>query len=156
MIKRIFGLMRKQGRILPAASITSGEAGYTLVELLVVLVILVLLATFVTPRVIGYLSSSRTKAARIQIQSLSTVVEAFATDVGRYPTTDEGLDALVKRPAALSQWHGPYINADTVPLDPWDRPYFYRSPGKKKSFDIYSLGQDGKEGGDGEDADVSN
>ena len=139
-----------------ASRFWKAEDGYTLVELLVVLVILVLLATLVTPRVMGYLSGSRTKTARVQVQTLSTVVEAFAADVGRYPTNDEGLDALVKKPAGLASWHGPYLNSETIPLDPWEHPYHYRNPGLRKPFDVYSLGQDNKAGGDGEDADVSN
>jgi general secretion pathway protein G len=132
------------------------QAGFTLVELLVVLVILVLLATLITPRVIGYLSESKIKAAKVQIESLSSVVELFAIDVGRYPTTQEGLDALIRKPGGVDSWRGPYMNKTAVPLDPWGHPYHYRSPGHRGTFDIVSYGRDNKEGGEGEDADITN
>src|SRR5262245_27917691 len=98
-------------------------AGFTLVEMLVVLVIMVLLASLVGPRVVGYLGSSRTKTAKIQIEGLSTALELFKVDVGRYPTTSEGLAALVQRPAASAPWNGPYLTGKAVPNDPWGRPY---------------------------------
>jgi general secretion pathway protein G len=132
------------------------EAGFTLVELLVVLVILVLLASIIGPRVIGYLGSSRSKTAKVQIEGLVTSLELFHIDVGRYPTTSEGLEALVKTAAALPGWNGPYVSKNTVPADPWGQPYHYDSPGKKGAFDIFTLGRDGKEGGSGEDADITN
>jgi general secretion pathway protein G len=132
-----------------------GEAGFTLVELLVVMVILVLLASLVAPRVIGYLGSSRTKTAKVQIESLSTSLELFKLDTGRYPDEHEGLSALVARPANAQNWNGPYLKKDRVPPDPWGRPYHYRNPGQRGSFDIYSLGADNREGGEGEDQDVA-
>ncbi len=134
----------------------SREAGFTLVELLVVMVILVLLASLVAPRVVGYLGSSRTKAAKIQIESLTTSVELFKVDTGRYPTEQEGLRALVERPSGLRGWNGPYLNKDAVPADPWNHPYRYRQPGEHAAFDILTLGADNQEGGEGEDQDVSN
>jgi general secretion pathway protein G len=130
------------------------EAGFTLVELLVVLVILVLLASIIGPRVIGYLGSSRSKTAQVQIEGLVTSLELFHIDVGRYPTTTEGLDALVKAAVRTPGWNGPYLSKSTVPLDPWGRPYRYESPGKKGPFDLYTYGRDGKEGGADEDADI--
>jgi len=133
----------------------SREAGFTLVELLVVMVILVLLASLVAPRVIGYLGSSRTKTTRIQIESLATALELYKLDVGRYPSQSEGLDALVRRPANVANWNGPYLKKDQVPLDAWGRPYLYRHPGERGEFDIYSLGADGREGGEGENQDVA-
>lgn len=132
------------------------EAGFTLVELLVVLVILVLLASIIGPRVIGYLGASRTKTAKVQIESLVTSLELFHIDVGRYPATAEGLNALVKPPTKLASWSGPYITKGNIPPDPWGRPYRYQSPGKKGAFDLYTMGRDGKEGGTDEDADVWN
>jgi len=132
------------------------QSGFTLVELLVVLVILVLLASIIGPRVIGYLGSSRTKTAQIQIESLVTALELYHVDMGRYPTGAEGLDALVKTANKVAGWNGPYITKGTVPLDPWGQPYHYESPGKKGQFDLYTLGRDGKEGGSDEDADVWN
>jgi general secretion pathway protein G len=131
------------------------EAGFTLVELLVVLVILVLLASIIGPQVIGYLSSSRAKTAHIQVESLVTSLELFHIDVGRYPTSAEGLDALVKNTSGIAGWSGPYINKDAIPLDPWGKPYKYESPATNRPFIVYSLGRDGKEGGGDEDGDIS-
>jgi general secretion pathway protein G len=133
-----------------------GEAGFTLVELLVVLVILVLLASIIGPKVIGYLGSSKSKTAKIQIESLVTSLELFHVDVGRYPTTAEGLTALVRMDAKVPGWNGPYLTKGSVPPDPWGAPYRYESPGKTAAFDLYSLGRDGKEGGSDEDADIRN
>ena len=133
----------------------SGQAGFTLVELLVVLVILVLLASLVGPRVIGYLGSSRTKAAKVQVQSLATALELFKVDTGRYPSTGEGLKALVEAPPGIAAWNGPYLSKKDVPSDPWGRPYAYRSPGEHGAFDIVSLGADNQRGGTGENEDIS-
>ncbi|HVZ05799.1 type II secretion system major pseudopilin GspG [Hyphomicrobium sp.] len=132
-----------------------GEAGFTLIELLVVMVILVLLASLVAPRVIGYLGSSRTKTAKVQIESLSTSLELYKLDNGRYPDAREGLNALVQRPANMPSWNGPYLKKDKVPLDPWGAPYIYRYPGKHGPFDIITLGADKREGGEGEDQDIA-
>ena len=102
-----------------------GQAGFTLVELLVVLVILVLLASLVGPRVIGYLGSSRTKAAKVQIESLSSALELFKLDAGRYPSTSEGLKALVEAPSGVSAWNGPYLTKRDLPYIAWAAmPYF--------------------------------
>ncbi|WP_414463752.1 type II secretion system major pseudopilin GspG [Hyphomicrobium sp. DY-1] len=133
----------------------AGEMGFTLIELLVVMVILVLLASLVAPRVIGYLGSSRTKTAKVQIESLGTSLELFKLDNGRYPDGREGLTALVQRPGNMPSWNGPYLKKDKVPLDPWGQPYIYRYPGKHGAFDILTLGADKKEGGEGEDQDVA-
>ena len=133
-----------------------GEAGFTLVELLVVLVILVLLASIIGPRVIGYLGRSRAKTAHIQIESLVTAMELFHIDVGRYPTSTEGLTALVKSPGNIPGWNGPYLTKGGVPQDPWGRPYLYQAGQNGTSFEIKTLGADGKEGGTDENADVSN
>ncbi len=134
----------------------AGEGGFTLVELLVVLVILVLLASIIGPRVIGYLGSSRSKTAHIQIESLVTAMELFHIDVGRYPTSTEGLAALAKSPGNITGWNGPYLAKGDVPQDPWGRPYTYQAGQNAGSFEIKSLGADGKEGGTDENADVSN
>ncbi|MFO1131414.1 MAG: type II secretion system major pseudopilin GspG [Hyphomicrobiales bacterium] len=132
------------------------EGGFTLVELLVVLVILVLLASIIGPRVIGYLSSSRAKTAHIQIESLVTAMELFHIDVGRYPSSTEGLAALVKSPGNVPGWNGPYLAKGNVPQDPWGHPYIYQAGQNGNTFEIKSLGADGKEGGSDENADVSN
>jgi general secretion pathway protein G len=135
---------------------TKAEHGFTLVELLVVLVILVLLASVIGPRVISYLGSSRSKTSQIQIESLTTALELFHIDVGRYPTATEGLESLVKVAGTIPGWNGPYLRKNDVPVDPWGKPYVYASPGKEKAFDLMTLGRDGKEGGTGEDADIRN
>ena len=132
-----------------------GEAGFTLVELLVVLVILVLLASIIGPRVIGYLGSSRAKTAQVQIESLVTAMELFHIDVGRFPTTSEGLQALVKPAGNIPGWNGPYLTKGELPKDPWGKPYLYGAGQDGSSFVIKSYGADGKEGGSDEDADIS-
>lgn len=135
----------------------AGEAGFTLVELLVVLVILVLIASIIGPRVVGYLGSSRSKTAQVQIESMVTAVELFRIDVGRYPTSAEGLPALVKPAGSIAGWNGPYLAKSEVPADPWGRPYLYEARSDAAGgFRIMSYGSDGKEGGAGEDGDVSN
>jgi general secretion pathway protein G len=134
----------------------AAQAGFTLVELLVVLVILVLLASLVAPRVVGYLGSSRSKAAKVQVQSLTTALELYKVDTGRYPTTTEGLKALVEAPAGATSWNGPYLTKKEVPVDPWGRPYAYRSPGQHGPFDVSSLGADNQPGGTGENEDINN
>jgi general secretion pathway protein G len=133
----------------------NGEAGFTLIELLVVMVILVLLASLVAPRVMGYLGSSRTKTAKVQIESLRTSLELFKLDTGRYPTEREGLEALIAPPTEMRNWSGPYLQKNKVPADPWGNPYHYREAGPSGAFVIFSLGADNHEGGKGEDQDVS-
>jgi general secretion pathway protein G len=130
------------------------RAGFTLIELLVVLVILGLLAGLVGPRVVGYLGSARSDTARTQIEQLSSALELYFLDVGRYPPTEAGLDALVKRPSGIERWNGPYLNKSDVPLDPWGRPYLYRYVAESRRFHIYTLGADNAEGGDGENRDI--
>ena len=131
------------------------QYGFTLVELLVVLVILGLIFGLVAPQVLQYVGRSKSKAAAIQIERLSTVLELFYLDVGRYPSTTEGLDALYSKPRNLQVWNGPYIKKSNSLMDPWNRPYNYRSPGEHADFDIQSLGADGREGGSGENADIN-
>lgn len=127
--------------------------GFTLIELLVVLAILTLLAGLVGPRVLNQLGGAKSKTAGVQIADLEKSLELFKLDVGRYPTTDEGLDALVKRPASVNGWTGPYLKGG-VPTDPWGHPYRYASPGPNGGIEILSLGADGAPGGDGENADI--
>ena len=149
-------LARKNGlRRRRSAQQRTGEAGFTLVELLVVMVILVLLASLVAPRVMGYLGSSRTKTAKVQLESLRTSLELFKLDNGRYPNEREGLTALVSRPAELKNWNGPYLQKDKVPLDPWGNAYHYREANQGGAIVIFSLGADNQQGGQGENQDVS-
>ncbi len=134
----------------------SPESGFTLVELLVVMAILVLLAGIIGPRVVGYLGSSRTKAAAVEIKNLSTTLELYYLDVGDYPTTADGLESLVVMRGQKKGWNGPYLSKAQLPVDPWGNPYKYESPGKKGRYDLYTFGRDGKLGGTGEDADTWN
>lgn len=122
------------------------NGGFTLVELLVVLVILGLVMGLAGPRVLGYLSSSRERTAKLQIESFSSALDLFFLDNGRYPNTNEGLQALVQRPASAENWSGPYLKQASVPADPWGRPYEYRVPGKAAPYMITSLGPDGQRG----------
>lgn len=130
--------------------------GYTLVELLVVLAILGLLVALAAPRVINYLGSAKTDTARIQIEKLGGVLDLYRLEIGRYPTEQEGLESLIERPPQLDAWNGPYLKNRESLTDPWGRPYSYRSPGEHGDYDLYTLGSDGKEGGDDEDQDVTN
>jgi general secretion pathway protein G len=135
----------------------SPSAGFTLIELLVVLAILGLLAAIATPQVVKYLGKAKTDAAAIEIKNLSAGLDLFVIDVGRYPTEQEGLVALVTKPPGLEVWRGPYISTKGAPLDPWGRPYIYRYPGQHAAqFDLYTLGADNTPGGTGENQDVAN
>jgi general secretion pathway protein G len=133
---------------------TAGEAGFTLVEILVVITIIGLIMGLVGPRVINYLSESKVKAATIQIQSFASSLDLFYLDLGRYPTTAEGLAALVQRPGGATGWNGPYLKNSAVPTDPWGHPYKYHSPSEHGPYDIISLGSDGQEGGTSTAADI--
>lgn len=130
------------------------ERGLTLVELLVVLLIIAMISAFVVPQVMRYLGGARQDAASVQINQLSGILDLYRLDVGRYPTSAEGLDALVERPTDAEGWNGPYVRKAESLIDPWGRPYQYRYPGEHGEYDLYSLGADGTEGGEGEDADV--
>lgn len=130
------------------------ESGFTLVELLVVLVIIGLLATLVAPNFIGQSEKAKPKTARVQLENLRNALDMFQLDVGRYPTTQEGLDALRLRPNSAARWAGPYLR-DELPMDPWGNAYFYRSPGEGgSSYDIGSYGSDGRSGGGETGADI--
>ncbi len=128
--------------------------GFTLLELLVVLVILALLAGLVGPQVMKHVGESKTKTAGLQIEELGTALDVFRLETGRYPSTDEGLIALVQKPTGLEAWNGPYLRKRVVPKDPWGNDYRYRAPGQNGAYDLYSLGADNAEGGEGEGADV--
>lgn len=133
------------------------QAGFTLVELLVVLVILGLLLGIVGPRAIDFLSRAKGDVAKIQIQNFGAALDLYRLDVGTYPTTEQGLTALMKAPGGAARWNGPYLKGEAAPLDPWNKPYVYERPGPAgKPYLILSLGADGQKGGSGDDADVSN
>lgn len=127
--------------------------GFTLLELLVVIVIIGLLAGYVAPRYFSQVGRSEVQVARAQIDSLEKALDQYRLDVRRYPSAEEGLEALVAKPAAAASWNGPYLKK-AVPQDPWGRPYVYRFPGAKGDFELVSYGRDGKPGGSGEDADI--
>jgi general secretion pathway protein G len=132
-----------------------GQEGFTLVEILVVITIIGLIMGLVGPRVLNYLGQSKAKTAAIQIESFSSSLDLYFLDNGRYPTTNEGLTALVKRPSGAPAWNGPYLKGAAVPADPWGNPYLYRSPGQHGPYDIMSKGPTGQEGGTGDTAAIT-
>ena len=142
--------------IFPSSSPSTRRArGFTLIELLVVLVILTLLAGLVGPRVMSLLGGAKSKTAALQIADLEKTLEIFKLDAGRFPTTEEGLNALVAKPGSVSGWNGPYIKGG-LPSDPWGKPYAYTSPAANGGVEILTFGADGVAGGDGENADIRN
>jgi general secretion pathway protein G len=131
------------------------QAGFTLVELLVVLIILGLIAAFAAPQVIKYVGGAKSDSAKIQVERLSSVLDLYRLQVGRYPSDDEGLDALMEAPADAPNWDGPYLKKADSLVDPWGRQYLYRFPGEHGEFDLYTLGADDQEGGEGENRDLT-
>lgn len=131
------------------------QRGFTLLELLVVLAILSLIAAFAGPRVFKYLGSAKTDAAMVQIDNLATTLDLYRLEIGGYPAEQDGLLALLERPSDVDGWNGPYLSKSDAVIDPWGNPYRYRYPGEHGDFDLYSLGADDSEGGDGEDRDVT-
>jgi len=146
--------MIRQRQQRPRRRARGGEAGFTLVEILVVITIIGLIMALVGPRVLNYLAESKVKAARIQVESFASSLDLFYLDAGRYPTTSEGLAALAARPGGIDAWNGPYLRTGQVPSDPWGRAYVYRSPGEHGPYDIVSYGADGQQGGTGTAADI--
>ena len=130
------------------------ESGFTLIELLVVLLILGLLAGLVGPRVLKNLGGAKTDTTQLQIAEFGAGLDLYHLEVGRYPNTEEGLQALSEEPSGVSNWNGPYLKKNDIPEDPWGNAYHYRSPGENSDYDLYSFGRDNAEGGEGEDQDV--
>ncbi len=149
--------MRAFGKLLQRSSPRRrrrAQAGFTLVEILVVITIIGLIMALVGPRVLNYLSESKAKAAKIQIESFSSALDLYYLDLGRYPTSNEGLAALTQGNNAPG-WNGPYLRGGVVPNDPWGHSYVYRAPGQRAPYEIVSLGSDGQEGGTGVAADIA-
>jgi general secretion pathway protein G len=135
------------------------SGGFTLIELMIVMAIIAMLAALVGPRLMNALSSSQVKTTKLQIETLSTSLESFRLDIGRYPTMQEGLAVLVTNTATpIPNWRGPYLKKKFIPKDAWGHEFIYEIPPKKggMDFDLYSLGPDGKPGGEGDDADIGN
>ncbi|MDO9422763.1 MAG: type II secretion system major pseudopilin GspG [Methylobacter sp.] len=129
--------------------------GFTLLELLVVLGIIAMLAGIVGPQVMKHMGESKTKAAKVQIEDLAAALDMYKLDLGSYPTSEQGLMALIESPDNARRWNGPYLRKSKMPLDPWQQEYRYVAPGEHGKFDLYTLGADGKEGGEGEDQDIA-
>lgn len=129
--------------------------GFTLLEVLVVMVIIGLLAGYVAPRYFGQLGKSEVKVAQAQISAFEKALDTYRLEIGHYPTTEQGLAALVARPENVPKWGGPYLQKD-VPLDPWGKSYQYKAPGERREYDILSFGKDGQPGGTGDAADITN
>jgi len=129
--------------------------GFTLLELLVVMVIIGLLAGYVAPKYFAQIGKAEVKTARAQVDALGKALDQYRLDTGHYPSTEQGLAALNTRPANEPKWEGPYLKKG-VPLDPWDKPYVYKQPGEHSEYDLLSYGKDGQPGGSGENADITN
>ena len=143
-----------KGQLTSQAGLASG---FTLLELLVVMTVIGLMASLVAPRYFAHVGKSQVKLARAQIEELDKALDTFRIDVGHHPTTEEGLQGLVEQPNAEPNWAGPYLKKKDLPKDPWGRPYVYQQPGTHGSdFDLFSYGKDGRPGGTGEDADITN
>ncbi len=145
----------RHGRVERRRDAARSDAGFTLIELLVVLVILGLLAALAGPRVISYLGGAKADTARLQVQNFKSSLDLYRLDTGSYPTSQQGLGALLRNPGNVAGWKGPYIDSPTLPNDPWGNPYIFRSPGEHGAYDLYTLGSDNAPGGSGEAADVT-
>jgi general secretion pathway protein G len=148
-------LSRALRRVPPAyRRLLTDSCGFTLVELIVVVIIIGLLAGLVLPQFIRQEEKAKLKATQAQIELLGTALDTFRLDVGRYPSTEEGMQALRQKPGTLDRWDGPYLKKD-LPLDPWGKPYMYKSPGDHGPYDIVSYGADGAPGGEGDNRDLT-
>ncbi len=135
-------------------NVPAAARGFSLIELLVVLVILGLLAGLVGPKVMKHLGGAKSDTAKLQIEDIGAALDVYRLETGDYPSNEEGLKALVENPGDKPGWNGPYLKKKVVPVDPWGREYHYQMPGEHGDFDLYSLGKDNAEGGEGENADI--
>lgn len=131
------------------------QRGFTLIELMVVMIILGLLAALVVPNMFSRVGQAKQKAAYTQIELFGTALDSFRLDVGRYPTTSEGLEVLIAQASGIDGWNGPYLKKNEIPVDPWNNPYHYESPGRHGDYDLFSFGADNAEGGEGENEDIA-
>lgn len=148
-------------RQLPRAAAGAGRqrfhpGGFTLIELMVVLAILGLLAGLVGPQVMKHLDESKSRTARLQVEDLAAALDLYRLEVGDYPSAEQGLAALIEAPAGAADWNGPYLRKRRLPQDPWGNDYRYRVPGTGSAYDLYTLGADNQEGGDGDARDIYN
>lgn len=137
-----------------SSSVASAQAGFTLIEVLIVLGIVALLAAFATPQVMRYLGHARVESAKIQLSAITTAMELYSLDNGGYPSQQAGLASLVSPPPGATRWRGPYLKRAEGLVDPWGRPYNYRIPGRQSAYEVFTLGRDNATGGTGEDQDV--
>lgn len=140
----------------PVRRCRSLQSGFTLLELLIVLVIMGLLTAVVAPQVMNMFSGAKSDTAALQVEAITTALNYYRLDTGAYPDMEHGLEALVKQPNEVPRWRGPYVRKRQYLLDPWGKPYRYRMPGEHGPVDVFTLGADGREGGEGESADVGN
>ena len=145
--------MRNPNRSNSSSKRTDSISGFTLIELLIVMVIIGLLAAFIVPKLIGRVGESKLTAAKAQIELLSTAIEVYKLDTGKYPSKVTGLQSLNSKPGDVQNWKGPYMKKNKVPKDPWGTEYIYKFPGEHGDYDLFSYGADGTEGGSGENAD---
>jgi general secretion pathway protein G len=156
ILQRLAAPLANRRRFARAAG-WQAQSGFTLLEVLVVLVILGLLAAVVAgPQIFKYLGTAKSEAAKVQVQQVGSALDLYRLEVGRYPTQEEGLTALVEAPSGVNRWNGPYLKKKEAIVDPWGRQFLYRYPGEHGEFDLYTLGADNAPGGNGEDQDITN
>ena len=146
--------MKKSGRKKTSYQRTHLISGFTLIELLIVMVIIGLLAAFVVPKLIGRVGESKLIAAKAQIELISTAIDVYKLDTGKYPSQDTGLQSLNTKPGDVQNWNGPYMKKEKIPKDPWGTEYIYKNPGAHGDYDLISYGADGSEGGSGDNKDI--
>jgi general secretion pathway protein G len=157
MIAKLLAVRTSNRRRASTGVRAAAQAGFTLLEVLVVLVILGLLAAVVAgPQIFKYLGTAKSEAAKVQVQQISSALDLYRLEIGRYPSQQEGLEALVVAPAGVTKWNGPYLKKKESILDPWGREFLYRIPGEHGDYDLYTLGADNAQGGNGEDQDITN